>query len=143
MIKNKVAKNALWIIGCRIIQAVLALVINMLTARYLGPSDFGAINYAASLVAFVAPVMKLGINNVLVNEIIKYPNKEGETLGTSILLTLFSSFTCIVGIVCFVSVANPGEAGTLMVSFLYSLILIFQSILLQSKLSLKAFLTKK
>ena len=127
MIKNKVAKNAVWIIGCRIVQAVLALAINMLTARYFGPGNFGLINYAASIVAFVAPIMKLGINNVLVNEIIKYPDKEGETLGTSLLLTLFSSFVCIVGIVCFVSVVNPGETDTLIVCSLYSLLLIFQS----------------
>lgn len=127
MLRNKVAKNALWIIGCRIIQAMLALVINMLTARYLGPSDFGVISYAASLVAFVAPVMKLGVNNILVNELIKYPEKEGETLGTSLAMTFASSVACIIGIACFVTVANPGEPETLIVSVLYSVLLIFQS----------------
>jgi len=127
MIKNKVTKNAFWIIGCRIVQAILALIINMLTARYLGPSNFGIISYAASIVAFVVPIMNLGISNVLVNEIIKRPEKEGETLGTSMVLTFISSLFCIIGVGAFVLVANPGEVDTLIVCVLYSLLLIAQS----------------
>ena len=63
---NRVAKNATWIIGCRIVQAVFALLINMLTARYLGPSSYGLITYASSLVAFVVPIMQLVFNAILV-----------------------------------------------------------------------------
>ena len=73
---NKVAKNASWIIGCRIGQAILSLVINMLTARYLGPSNYGLITYAASLVAFVLPIAQLGFNNILVQEIVNDPENE-------------------------------------------------------------------
>ena len=46
---NRVAKNAVWIIGGKVAQSVMALIINMLTARYLGPSNFGLITYASSL----------------------------------------------------------------------------------------------
>ena len=45
MLNKKVTKNAAWIIGCRLTQSVFALIINLLTARYLGPSNFGIINY--------------------------------------------------------------------------------------------------
>lgn len=127
MLKNKVAKNALWIIGCRVVQAFLALVVNLLTARYLGPSNYGLISYAASLVAFVLPVMQLGINNTLVSEIMADPNKEGETIGTSIALTSLSAIACIIAIAGFVLIANRGEIDTLVVCVLYSLLLIAQS----------------
>lgn len=127
MFKNKVAKNALWIIGCRVVQAFLALVVNLLTARYLGPSNYGLISYAASLVAFVLPVMQLGINNTLVSEIIADPEKEGETIGTSIVLTSLSAIACIIAIAGFVSISNKGEKDTLIVCVLYSLLLIAQS----------------
>ena len=128
MLNKKVTKNAAWIIGCRLTQSVFALIINLLTARYLGPSNFGIINYAASLVAFVTPIMNLGVNNILVNELIKEPDKEGEILGTSIVLTLITSFCCIVGIFCFVFFANAKEIETLIVCVLYSLLLIAQSL---------------
>lgn len=124
---NKVAKNAVWIIGIRVVQAVVAMLINMLTARYLGPSGFGLITYASSLVAFVLPIMQLGLSNVLVQEIVSSPEEEGKILGTSITLSVLSSFCCIIGVSAFSFVANPGETGTILVCFLYSLVLIFQA----------------
>lgn len=124
---NKVAKNAVWIIGIRIIQSIVALLINMLTARYLGPSNFGLITYASSLVAFVLPIMQLGFSNVLVQEIVNDSEKEGTILGTSITLSIVSSICCIIGVTSFAFVTNANESTTVLVCFLYSLILIFQA----------------
>lgn len=124
---NKVLKNASWIIICKVVQAVLALVINMLTARYLGPSNYGLITYAASLVAFAAPIMQLGINNVLVQEIVYKPEQEGEILGTSIMLSLVSSLFCVAGVTSVAFALNPGEPVTVITCLLYSLLLIFQA----------------
>ena len=124
---NKVAKNATWIIACRIFQSIFALIINMLTARFLGPSNFGLITYAASLVAFVVPIMNLGLSNILVQEIVNNPDREGSTIGTSMLLCVCSSLACIVGVTSFAIIANHDEPVTIMVCFLYSLNLIFQA----------------
>ena len=123
---NRVVKNASWIIICRVVQAILALIISMITARYLGPSNFGLLNYAISVVAFVLPVMRLGLTSILVQEFISEPDKEGETLGTSIILSLISAVVCIIGVNLFVSVVNAGEKDTLIVCALYSSILVFQ-----------------
>lgn len=128
MIKNRVASNAAWIIGCRVIQSLLSLVIGMLTARYLGPAKYGLINYAASLTAFFLPFMQLGLNSLLVQEIINKPEDEGKTLGTSIALCLTSSVLCILGIFTFSIIANSNEADTVVVCVLYSTILIFQAV---------------
>ncbi|MCI8490011.1 MAG: flippase [Lachnospiraceae bacterium] len=125
---NKIAKNAMWIIICRIVQAIFALIINMLTARFLGPSNFGLITYATSLVAFVVPVMNLGFSNILVQEIITNPKREGETIGTSILLSLISAICCIAGVTIFAFVANSSKPVTIFVCFLYSLNLLFQAL---------------
>ena len=70
MKKSSTFSNAAWIIFCRIIQAILSLFVGMWTARYLGPSNYGLINYASSLAAFVAPIAYLGINEVLVLDIV-------------------------------------------------------------------------
>ena len=128
MLKNKVFKNASWIIASRIVQALLGLVISMLTARYLGPSNYGVINYAASIVAFVLPLMHLGINSVLVQELVKNPEDEGRIIGTATTMTFFSSLACIGGTVAFAAIANPGETETIVVCALYSILLIFQSL---------------
>lgn len=125
---NKIIKNASWIIVCRIAQSVLTLVIGMLTARYLGPSNYGLINYASSIVSFVTPIMYLGLNSILVQEIIQNPRQEGKILGTSIVMGLVSASLCIIGVISFTLVANSGETETLIVCTLYSTLLIFQAV---------------
>ena len=119
--------NASWIVGCKMGQSLIALVIGMITARYLGPSNYGLISYAASIVAFFTPLMKLGLNNTLVQEIVYDPDSEGKILGTSIVLCFIASIASVVGIVSFSLVFNAGETETIIVCFLYSLTLIFQS----------------
>ena len=128
MTENKVVKNATWIIACKIVQVLLNLVVTMMTARYLGPSGYGLVNYAASVVAFVSPIMQLGFNSVLVQELINYPEEEGKTLGTALSTSLLSSAFCIVGVVAFVSIANAGEKATLIVCALYAIQLVFSAL---------------
>ena len=127
LFKNKIASNAMWIIIGKVVQSVLALVINMLTARYLGPSNYGLISYAASVVAFVVPIMNLGFSNVLVQELTNHPEEEGKIVGSSILLSIISAFACITGVTGYTFIADKGEPVTHAVVLLYSLILIFQA----------------
>lgn len=122
------AKNAAWIIGCRIIQAVLSFVISMLTARFLGPSNFGLINYAASITAFLTPVMMLGLDTIVIQEIITNPENEGKAIGTTLIMCFLSGLLCIIGIVCFVFVSSGSDIETLIVCGLYSLLLLAQAI---------------
>ena len=126
--QNKIVKNTGWIIGCRIIKSLLSVVITMLSARYLGPANYGLINYAASIVAFFTPLMQLGLNATLVQDIVSYPEKEGETLGTALTMNLLSAMGCVIGIAAFSTIANRGDATTVIVCVLYSFLLIFQSL---------------
>lgn len=128
MKRNRVVKNAAWLIGIQLIKSLLSLVISMLTARFLGPSNFGIINYASSMVSFVAPIMYLGLTGILVQELISSPEKEGEILGTSITLSFVSSIFCVGGVIAFVSIVNRGETETIIVCSLYSILLIFQAL---------------
>lgn len=123
--KNKTIINAGWIIACRIVQAVLALLVTMVSARYLGPANYGLVNYAASIVNFLKPVMQLGLNAILVKELIDRPEEEGVTLGTALTMNFVSAVVCILCAVSFVSLANPGEKETLIVCGLYSISLVF------------------
>ena len=125
---NKVVKDASWIIGCKIVQSILSLFISTISARYLGPSNFGMISYAASLVAFVLPIMSLGLENILVQETIQHPEQEGEIYGTSLILSCVSSLACMVGVISFVCIINAEEKETITVCALYSFVLLAQAL---------------
>lgn len=125
---SKVAQNAIWIIAGKVAQSLIGFIVNILTARYLGPTNYGLISYAASIVAFVVPIMNLGFGNILVQEQTNYPEEENKIYGTSILLSLISSLACIVGITVYTFVVDVGEKVTNIVLILYSVMLIFQAI---------------
>lgn len=124
---KSVIKNAGWIIGCKIVQSLINLVIGLITARYLGPSNYGVISYAASVVAFALPIMQLGLKQTLVKELIRSPEEEGKILGTALVINIISSFVCVIGSISFVAIANAGEKETILVCALYSISLVFQA----------------
>ncbi len=125
---KRVFKNASWIVFSKLIKAILTLIVTMIMARKLGPNNYGLINYAASLVSFIIPVMKLGIDSTLVHDIINHPHEEGKYVGTSIIANVISGLLCILGIIVFVLFANCGETETIIVCSLYSITLLFQAI---------------
>ena len=127
MSKNRALKNASWIIVCRVIQSLLSLVIGMISARYLGPSNYGVITYVSSVVAFALPIMQLGLNQTLVKEFVQSPEREGKILGTSLVINVLSSIVSMIGSVAFVFLVNAGERETILVCILYSLTLLFQA----------------
>ena len=127
LLKNKIIQNASWIMFGKVVQALIAFVINMLTARYLGPSNYGVIAYAASIVSFVVPIMNLGFSNVLVQEQIEHPEETGEIYGTSIVLSLVSSLSCILGVSVYTFLVDAGQIETNIVVILYSTMLFFQA----------------
>lgn len=125
--ENKVLKNASWLIACRIAEALINLVVSMLTTRYLGPANYGVINYAMSVTAFVLPLVQLGLNVVLVQEITEHdPDEEGKIIGTSLFVSFLTAILSMIGIFAFVSIADKGETETIIVCVLYSTLLLCQ-----------------
>lgn len=125
LLKHKFVHNTGWIIIARIIQMVLSFVISLLTARYLGPSDFGILNYTQSFVIFFIPICTLGLNGIIVKEILDRPNSVGQTLGTMMGMRLLSSvfsMLCILMLVHFIN-HNPLMVW---VAFLQTFMLVFQ-----------------
>lgn len=127
MFNSRIFQNAKWIIGCKIVQSVIQLIVGMLTARYLGPANYGLIDYAASITAFAIPVMQLGLQSTLVQEYVEYPEKEGQIIGTQLVMNILAAVACMVGVTSFAAAANPGDPVTIRVCALYSISLLAQS----------------
>lgn len=125
LLGNKTIKNAGWLIGGKVAQMLINLVVGLLTARYLGPSNFGTINYAAAYVAFFSAFCTLGINSVLVKEFVQRPGQEGTILGTSIFLRAVSSLLSALTIICVVALIDAGETVTIAVVALSTVGMVF------------------
>ena len=75
---SKGMRNSFWIIGEQVFQMFVSLIVGMLSARYLGPGNYGSLNYTASLVSFFSAISTLGMEGVVVKKLIEHPNEEGD-----------------------------------------------------------------
>lgn len=86
MIANRFLKNTSWLLFGKIFQMIIQFFIGIISARYLGPANFGTISYVSSFITFFASIVLLGLNGVLINELVLNHNREGEIVGTAIFL---------------------------------------------------------
>ena len=126
LLKNKLVHNAGWLIGGKIANKLLAFLVGLLTARYLGPGNYGLINYATAYTTFFASLCTLGINSIIVKNFVDHPEETGETIGTTLVLRTISSILSVIMIVGIVSMIDRNEPVTIVVAALCSLGLIFQ-----------------
>lgn len=79
---RKYAINTSWLFLERLVRMGLALVVGIYVVRYLGPTEFGQLSYAQSFVALFAPISALGLDTVLVRDLVKQPERKAVLLGT-------------------------------------------------------------
>lgn len=127
-LKNKEVANAGWIIGEQIFQMAISFIVSILSARYLGPSNFGLINYTASFLAFVTSIVTLGMDGVIIKKMIAREDKEGEYLGSAIGFCLISAILSGIGVILVVYCLNPGDKLVLTLISIQSVQLIFQAL---------------
>ncbi len=96
---KKIFQNILWLYGDKIFRLGGGLLIGIMIARYLGPSNYGLYNFAFSFVWIFENVVTLGMNEVLMREIIFHPRKEKEILGSAFGLRLIGALIAFVLIV--------------------------------------------
>lgn len=125
--KSKEIKNASWLIAGKIIQMILSFFISIFTARYLGPNNYGEINYGAAYVAFFTSLCTLGINAVIIKDFADNPEDTGKTIGTTLVLRIISSILSVLMIAFLVVLIDYGETETILVTVLCSVALIFQT----------------
>lgn len=124
---NRFVSNTMWDIGGKVFQMGLTLVVGMLTARYLGPSNYGVIGETASYVSFFLVFCQLGFTSTAVKEIMDNEDRQGEILGTTIFFRVVTSILSTIAITCLMYVLKDGDRTIVWVAFLQSLSLIFQS----------------
>ena len=124
-LKNKEVGNAGWLIGGKVVQMALSLVVGVITARYLGPSNYGLIGYATAYVTFFSAFCTLGLNSVIIKDFVDHKDEQGEAIGSAIAMRLVSSVLSSVMIVGFVSIVDKNEPTTIAVVALCSVGTIF------------------
>jgi PST family polysaccharide transporter len=106
---RRILENAAWLFGDRALKGCVSIFVGAWVARYLGADAYGLLNYAIALCALVGPLGTLGLQNVVIRDIVEYPDKAAVTLGTAFVLRLIGSVLGAVTIYCAVVALRPGD----------------------------------
>ena len=125
---SKNLKNSYWIIGAQIFQMILSFIVGAISARYLGPENYGTLNYTASFVAFFSTIVTLGMDSVVISKIIKYPVDEGKYIGSAIVYRIVCALFSSISIAGIIIILNPWDKIKLILALLQSMQLFFLAI---------------
>jgi O-antigen/teichoic acid export membrane protein len=85
---RKVLRNVSWLFVERMIRLGLVLLTGIYVARALGETLFGQLNYATGFVGLFYALGAMGIDEILVRDLVKHPERRNELLGTGALIKL-------------------------------------------------------
>lgn len=107
--KAKLLANLNWLFADRVLRLVGGLVIGVWIARYLGPEQFGILNYALAFVALFSAVARLGIDQIVIRDLTSSPEQEGVVLGTTFVLKLGAALIALILVLPAAWLAQGGD----------------------------------
>jgi len=105
---------------------IAGLFIGVWVARYLGPEKFGIFNYVIAFVSIFGSIAKLGLDSILVRDLIIEPSRKNDYLGTAFWLKVIGALIMIFAISVVMLVFNNDHLTTIYIYIVASGI-IFQS----------------
>src|SRR3984893_1946511 len=103
----RVLTNVAWIFGDNILRTGVRVVLGVWIARYLGPEQFGLLSYAIALVSIFSVFVNLGLNIVVVRDLVRDPDSTNEILGTACFLQFIGSCVAFTLLLVIVEFARP------------------------------------
>jgi PST family polysaccharide transporter len=106
----------------------MGLVVGAWVARYLGPSEFGTFNYLLATIGIFTPFATLGLESMVVKELVENPQRISSIMSTTITLRLLAgliSFIICIGILFFL---KHNEIQTFYVGCILALTLFAQAL---------------
>lgn len=89
---RKAIGNISWLFADRILRMGVALFVGVWLARYLGPDQFGLYNYAIAFVTLLSVFATLGLDRIVVRDLVREPSAQEEILGTTFVVKLIGGF---------------------------------------------------
>ncbi|MEZ9855730.1 flippase [Vibrio breoganii] len=119
-------KNTTWMMAEQCLRIVSGLLVGVWVARYLGPEEFGLLSYALAFTAILGGVAKLGLDGIVVRELVNQPEKRDSYLGTAFWLKVIGAIVAVGLVSAIVPLTNNDDTTNLYI-FIISIGLIFQS----------------
>lgn len=95
----KYIRNVSWLLAERVVRLLVVLVTGIYVARYLGAELFGQLNYATGFVGLFYALTTMGLDAIVVRDLVRDPSRRSELLGTAATIKLAGSLLMVVLVV--------------------------------------------
>lgn len=120
---KKFFSNTLWLISFQCVKMLISFVVSILTARLLGPANYGIIGYVATFITLFSPFANLGLTSVIVKEYVQQKEESSAILKSCMAMCFISSAVCYILLNAIVFLLNINERIFLYCSLIQGLIL--------------------
>jgi len=122
----KYFKNISWLFAEKILRMVVGLFVGIWVARYLGPEQFGLFSYAGSFVGLFTAFATLGLDGIVIRELVKDESRRDKLIGTAFWLKFFGAFLVLIVLaIAIIFTSNDTQTNSLI--FIIASATIFQS----------------
>ncbi len=83
--------NTSWLFAEQLLRMVAGLLVGIWVARYLGPEQFGIFSYAIAFTSLFNSIAKLGLDGIVVRDLVKEAENRDIYLGTAFWLKLLGA----------------------------------------------------
>lgn len=123
-IKAKILKNVFWAVIGKIVTLCSTFVVGIFVARYLGPEQYGLMNYVISIVALFTVFATFGTSDIIIRELAKKELSKDIILGSAFAVRIGLAFVCLIAIGVYLVFGNETTETVLMI-LIYSSSLFF------------------
>jgi len=107
--QRAILQNIGWLFFDKALRLLGGLLVGVWVARYLGPAKFGMLNYAIALASIFSALSTLGLDGLIVRDVVRKPAARGEILGTALVLRLGAGMITIMLIQVMAWIARPDD----------------------------------
>jgi len=124
---QKVIGNTGWLLSDRILRMSVGLFVNVWVARYLGPAQFGLLNYVIAFAALFSSLASLGLDGIVVREIVREPDRREEILGSAIIMKMAGGIASLLVTITAITLLRQGDPQVRLLVGIVAAGAIFQS----------------
>ena len=133
--KEAIVQNLFWAVLGKIVNLFGGLLVGIIVARYLGPEQYGLMNYVISYVFLFQTFALFGLDSIEIREEARGKKPYPTIIGTAFFLKLFFGCCCILTAIT-TSWFMEADGYTTLLIAIYSLVVVLHSLWHSTKSSL-------
>lgn len=123
-----VRRNVSWLMADKAVRLVVGLLINVWLVRYLGAGQLGLLGFTQSVVAILAILSQLGMETILVRELVRRPGESAALLGSAVALRLAGAVATLGLGLAAMALLRPGEPTAMVLAAIFGATTLFQAL---------------